>query len=63
MVHNIVGKGSMSIIFELVVCGFAEEVHLTEEETERVEPWEQNTSDDLPDTLFAETQVVATHNG
>lgn len=39
MVHDIVGKGGVRVILELVVCGLAEEVYLTEEETECVEPW------------------------
>ena len=39
MIHDVVGKGGVSVVLELVVCSFAEEVDLTEEETECVEPW------------------------
>lgn len=62
MIHDIVGEGGMCIIFELVVCGFVEELNLTEEETERVEPWKQNTRDDLPDAFLAETEIVTTND-
>lgn len=43
--------------------GLFEEGDLTEEETEGVEPGEENTGDNFPDTFFTEAEVVTTNDG
>ena len=63
MVHDVVRQRGMGVILELVVCGFAEQVDLSEEEAECVEPRKQDARYDLPDTFFTKTKVVTTNNG
>lgn len=62
MIHDIVGKGCMRIIAELVICGFLEEIDLSKKKAKCIEPRKQNTRNDLSNAFFTKTEVVPTNN-
>ena len=38
MIHDVVRKGGVGVILELMIRGFSEQIDLSEEETEGIEP-------------------------
>ena len=53
----------MRVVLEISGEFLLQQVDLTNEEPERVEPWQKHARHDLPYSLLAETQVVTAYDG
>lgn len=62
-VHDIVGQFGMGVVFEVLAVSLCVEVGLAEEESGGVKPGEEDSGYDFSDTIFSESEVVATDDG